>query len=98
MVEALRGDFDSRTELASSASEILEEDGERRTAPRFTMLIRGAKLCWKNREYLCIIKDVSETGVSLRVFHEMPAIEAVELELGNGERDAAGNRIGSDRQ
>ena len=65
---------------------IAQEAEDRRGARRFTMLIRSAKLVIGGKEFLCVIKDVSEDGVSLRVFHPLPAGGAVELELGNGDR------------
>lgn len=57
-----------------------------RAAPRFTLLIRSAKLVADNCEYLCIIRDVSASGVRLRVFHAMPAQIQMTLELSSGER------------
>ena len=89
MAEAMRYSDAARAETPTTdMAEAPDFSGDRRSAPRFTMLIRSAKLVWKGREFLCIIKDVSETGVSLRVFHQMPADEDVELELelGNGDR------------
>ncbi|MEJ5976946.1 PilZ domain-containing protein [Novosphingobium sp. PS1R-30] len=57
-----------------------------RAAPRFTLLIRSAKLLCEHGEYLCIIRDVSASGVRLRTFHPLPAIQAFSLELSSGER------------
>lgn len=59
---------------------------EMRGAQRFTLLIRTAKLVSESGEFLCIIRDVSETGVRLRLFHQLPAgDERMALELANGE-------------
>ena len=58
---------------------------ERRETPRFTLLIRSAKVRVGDAEYLCIIKDASDTGVSLRIFHDLPQAQDVELVLGNGD-------------
>ena len=58
---------------------------EMRGAQRFTLLIRTAKLISETGEYLCIIRDVSETGVRLRLFHELPGEGRMALELANGE-------------
>jgi PilZ domain len=58
---------------------------EMRGAQRFTLLIRTAKLVSETGEYLCIIRDVSETGVRLRLFHDLPADTRMALELANGE-------------
>ena len=56
-----------------------------RAAPRFSLLIRSAKLVYENTEYLCIVRDVSASGVRLRLFHRLPAEERVTLELATGE-------------
>lgn len=59
---------------------------ELRSAPRFTLLIRSAKLVCDDNEYLCIIRDVSASGVRLRIFHPLPSSRTVSLELSTGER------------
>jgi hypothetical protein len=59
---------------------------ELRTAPRFTLLIRSAKLVCDSGEYLCVIRDVSASGVRLRLFHPLPPHERFELELATGDR------------
>ena len=58
---------------------------EMRGAQRFTLLIRTAKLVSESGEFLCIIRDVSATGLRLRVFHKLPADAHMVLELANGE-------------
>ena len=68
---------------AETASQRAFED--MRGAQRFTLLIRSAKLVGESGEYLCIIRDVSETGVRLRLFHDLPAETRMALELANGE-------------
>jgi PilZ domain len=45
---------------------------ELRAAPRFTLLIRAAKLVSADGEFVCVIRDVSETGVCVRLFHRLP--------------------------
>ena len=45
---------------------------EQRTAPRFTLLIRTAKLLSSSGEYLCVIRDVSSEGIKVRTFHQLP--------------------------
>lgn len=59
---------------------------EQRSAPRFTLLIRAAKLVNGDAEYLCIVRDVSESGLSVRLFHSLPAAGELTLELPNGDR------------
>lgn len=58
---------------------------DQRGAPRFTSLIRAAKLVCGQGEFVCVIRDVSATGVSIRTFHRLPTDEALALELQNGE-------------
>ncbi|MBW8753281.1 MAG: PilZ domain-containing protein [Sphingomonadales bacterium] len=59
---------------------------ELRSAPRFTLLIRSAKLICDDAEYLCIIRDVSASGLRLRIFHGLPPSRTFQLELASGER------------
>ena len=63
-----------------------ETDGsEQRRAPRFTLLIRAAKLVGSSGEFLCVVRDASETGVSVRLFHPLPADVPLSLEMPNGD-------------
>jgi PilZ domain-containing protein len=57
-----------------------------REAPRFSLLIRSAKLVCESGEYLCVVRDISATGARLRLFHEPPPERHVFLELSNGDR------------
>lgn len=61
---------------------------EERAAPRFTLLIRSAKLVAPQGEFICVIRDVSTRGISLRGFHALPAAGSLTLELPNGETHA----------
>jgi hypothetical protein len=61
---------------------------ELRSTPRFTLLIRSAKLICDSGEYLCVIRDVSASGVRLRIFHPLPPHERFDLELATGDRFA----------
>ncbi len=58
---------------------------EQRLANRYTLLIRAAKLVTERGEYLCIIRDVSETGISVRTFHPLPDAYRIQVELQNGD-------------
>lgn len=62
--------------------------GEKRKAMRFALLIRSAKLVCSQGEFLCIVRDVSEDGVKLRLFHRIPLKGPVQLELSTGDRFA----------
>lgn len=56
-----------------------------RAAERFTLMLRVAKLVSSHGEYACVIRDVSVTGVRLRLFHALPAERHLVLTLANGE-------------
>jgi hypothetical protein len=56
-----------------------------RGAPRFALMLRSAKLLADGAEYLCIIRDVSETGVKLRLFHAAPRAEVLLIETASGQ-------------
>lgn len=58
---------------------------EMRAAPRFTLLIRAAKLVCAKGEFVCVIRDVSETGASVRLFHRLPPGGPYELFMPGGE-------------
>lgn len=58
--------------------------GDLRASPRFTLLLRTAKLLYPGGEYMCIVRDVSATGVRLRLFHPLPYSTGLSLELANG--------------
>lgn len=61
-------------------------DPDRRHAPRFALLIRAAKLTCPGAEFLCVVRDASETGISVRLFHALPAGVELTLEMPNGDR------------
>lgn len=61
---------------------------DQRAAPRVTVLLRTAKLTSSAGEFLCILRDVSQTGVSVQVFHRIPDGIDLALELSNGDRHA----------
>lgn len=58
---------------------------DQRGATRYTSLIRSAKLICGSGEFVCVIRDVSATGISLRTFHRLPSGDRMALELPNGE-------------
>lgn len=57
---------------------------EQRAAPRVTLLIRAAKLVSAQGEFVCVIRDVSETGVSVRLFHALPSCKDFALHMPGG--------------
>ena len=72
-----------RQDEASPAAEA--DEAEQRRAPRFTLLIRAAKLISPAGEFLCVVRDASETGVSVRLFHPLPPDVPLSLEMPNGD-------------
>ncbi|WP_232332848.1 PilZ domain-containing protein [Novosphingobium aquimarinum] len=62
-----------------------EPGAEQRQEPRLALLLRTAKVVSPQGEFLCIIRDVSEGGVRLRLFHLLPeSFDGGLVELGNG--------------
>lgn len=57
---------------------------EERAAPRFTLLIKAARLIAAQGEFVCVIRDVSETGMSIRLFHACPSGDQFQLDMPNG--------------
>ena len=58
---------------------------EQRANERIRLLLRAGKLRTPAGEFLCILRDVSDRGVKVRMFHPVPADHGLELELGSGE-------------
>jgi hypothetical protein len=73
----------SESEAGGSAADAGSE--ERRSA-RFSLLIRPAKLVCGPFEYPCVMRDVSETGVSVRLFQPLPGEAEIQLEMLGGDR------------
>lgn len=61
---------------------------EQRAAPRFALMLRAGKLVTAAGEFLCILRDASESGIKARLFHALPTAQSYSLELGNGARIA----------
>ncbi|HAU21305.1 MAG TPA: PilZ domain-containing protein [Erythrobacter sp.] len=59
---------------------------ESRHAPRFRLLIRAAKLVSAYGEFVCVLRDVSSTGVSVKLFHALPECTEMQLELQCGDK------------
>lgn len=75
----------AESELASAVADGSEPGLDRRGTSRFTVLIRTAKLIYAEREFLCVIRDVSQSGVKLRLYNDIPQDKPLTLELANGE-------------
>jgi hypothetical protein len=76
--------MDKAADFARLESGLEPGDAEQRVAPRFTLLIRAAKLVSAQGEFVCVIRDVSETGVSVRLFHALPGCQEFELHMPGG--------------
>jgi hypothetical protein len=61
------------------------ESAEQRAAARYTPLIRTAKITGISGEFLCVVSDISVTGVSVRLFHALPRDGELTLEMSNGD-------------
>ena len=57
-----------------------------RGSARFALLIRPAKVICGRFEYPCVMRDVSETGVSVRLFHPLGDHQEWAIEMLSGER------------
>lgn len=73
-------------DLPDAGSSRADPFDEKRETTRFALLMRSAKLIGSRGECLCIVRDVSETGVKLRLFHPLAGEEHMALELMTGER------------
>lgn len=58
---------------------------DQRVAARFKLVLRVAKLRTTAGEFLCVLRDISDSGLKVRIFHPIPQNELCELELGGGE-------------
>ena len=71
--------------IETATTSPLPATGEARDAARSSLLLRVAKLVTQRGEYVCLVRDVSWTGLRLRLFHDLPDETFVFLQLANGE-------------
>jgi len=57
---------------------------DQRGAERVAVMIRTAKLVSAAGEFLCVVRDISATGVRLKLFHDLPDDVRLSLHLANG--------------
>ena len=76
------------TQVQQDASEQVAPFAELRAAARSSLMCRTAKILCESGEYVCVVRDVSETGTRLRLFHVPPPDRHLFLELANGDRYA----------
>lgn len=74
----------SQEGAALSVPEVVEQ----RVAPRIALMLRVGKLRMKQGEFLCVVRDVSNSGIKVKLFHPLPAHDRCEIELGTGDRYA----------
>ena len=72
----------------NDAREGIADDGDRRGGARFALLIRPAKLVCGRFEYPCVMRDVSEDGISVRLFHPIAEHDEWAIEMLSGDRYA----------
>ena len=84
-VGAPMGDFVRQEDTRPDAVADAAGEAEQRCAPRFTLLMRAAQLISPAGEFLCVVRDASETGVSVRLFHPLPKDVELSLEMPNGD-------------
>lgn len=70
----------------SALSESPATHADQRAAQRFTLVLRASKLLTDSGEYLCVLRDVSSSGVRLRLFHPLTLPPSLMIELGGGEQ------------
>lgn len=70
---------------AASLRSTLASHEEARGAKRFSLLIRTAKLVCEEGEFLCVVRDVSATGVRIKLFHSLDYANRMALVLANGD-------------
>ncbi len=72
-------------ELAmASAAEQPADD--RRQKGRVALVLRAIKLIAGSHEYLCILRDVSASGMKISLFHPVPKTDGMFVETGQGNR------------
>jgi hypothetical protein len=91
-----QGSHPIKTEFGLSEAELQPADDpdnsdrgsgpELRGAPRFALLLRPAKLICGEAEYFCLIRDISSSGVRVKLFHPLPDGKPHLLELRNGKK------------
>lgn len=72
--------------IPDKATPHLAGTADLRNAPRTAIpAVRTAKLLCKSGEYVCLLRDISASGVKLSLFHDVPDASHAFLELANGE-------------
>jgi len=62
------------------------KSGDQRSGQRYTLLLRAGKLMTGAGEFLCLVRDVSDRGLKVRLFHPLEIEPTCTIELSNGEQ------------
>ena len=81
----IKPDSDKENQGEAAAAGAKHVDA-RRGAKRFNLMIRPAKLVAGEAEFLCVLRDVSATGVAVKLFHQLPDALLFELVTMTGDR------------
>jgi hypothetical protein len=73
-------------ELATALPAAAGPADDRRQKGRVALVLRAAKLIAGSHEYLCILRDVSASGMKIRFFHPVPMTDGMFVETGQGNR------------
>lgn len=58
----------------------------RRLSTRLRRMLRPAKLLVDGHEFLCVLRDISNGGLQLQLFHDLPKYDQMAVEFDNGRR------------
>lgn len=84
-------------------SQVGDEPGDqvgRRMSARVSRMLRPAKLTVDGRDVLCVMRDISNGGLQLQLFHDLPEHGDLVIELDDGSQHkirkvwATGDRMG----
>lgn len=70
-------------------AEVADEEADhigRRLSTRLRRLFRPAKLLVDGREFLCLVRDISNGGLQLQLFHDLPEYDQMAVEFDSGQR------------
>lgn len=78
---------DKSPEQPASNTQVAGDDerSKMRSAPRVALMIRTAKLITMQGEFACVVRDVSQTGMRIQLFHTAPDENDMALQMSNGE-------------
>ena len=60
------------------------DGSEKRGATRVSLFLRSVRVITESAQLLCVMRDISVTGVRLKLFHPLPATPHMAVDLGLG--------------